>query len=85
MKNKLIKICFVIFVLFFHCRYEIILNKRYQAFDTVISTVSTKVKGLGHYDLNVYKSINSSINIEDFQIFDTADIVIPQVNIIRCI
>ncbi len=62
--------------------YDIIWNKGYQRFDAVTSTVKTKVKGLGYYNLNTNSllvQLNSTLvpMSKKFRIFDTADYVIP--------
>ena len=49
------------------------MNKGYQQFDSVASTVSTKVKGLGYLN----ESGQSNSTIDNLLIFDTADFVIP--------
>jgi P2X purinoceptor 4 len=64
---------FILLVLLFLIRYDIILNKGYQQFDSVASTVSTKVKGLGYLN----ESGQSNSTIDNLLIFDTADYVIP--------
>lgn len=53
--------------------YDIIWNKGYQQFDSVTSTVSTKVKGLGYLN----ESAQSNSTIDNILIFDSADYVIP--------
>jgi hypothetical protein len=71
-------------------RWELIHNKGYQAFDTVSSAVTTKVKGQGFVPINTYrdKSLNKSdpfyyeklftLNPKvNYKILDTADYIIP--------
>ncbi|CAF0949069.1 unnamed protein product [Brachionus calyciflorus] len=70
--------------------WELILKKGYQAFDSVSSSVTTKVKGQGFVPINA--TINSSLNKndpfyyeklfeidekKDFRLLDTADYIIP--------
>lgn len=68
--------------------YDIIYNKGYQVTDTVSSTVTTKVKGLGFINLDQYGSnisnqlvandlINKFNQGDRFRVFDTTDYIIP--------
>lgn len=73
-----------------HFRWDLILNKGYQTFESVSSVVTTKVKGQGYVPLN--KSIDMKLIKSDkrylekqyeldpkveYKILDTADYVIP--------
>jgi hypothetical protein len=61
---------------FFLKRWSIVYKKGYQRFDTVSSTVTTKVKGLGWINAtNTSRSHNNGLG--NFRLFDTADYVIP--------
>jgi hypothetical protein len=64
-------------------RYVIFYNKAYLTFDKITSTATTYIKGRGFIKNNPFKSSNTGIYVDSqlesdiFQIFDTPEYVIP--------
>ena len=68
-------------------RWDIIRNKGYQAFDTVSSAVTTKVKGLAYvHNATARQTIKALSNDKlvfntgkEYRLFDVGDYVIPPI------